>query len=90
MHNTSQIRNTVLSTILDNITSKHINLIADQIKDDMRFKEDLHIDSLDKIHIAYELEQIYGIEINHVDYLDTVRDLCDHVYTLIKKRNVAA
>lgn len=40
---------------------KNLNLEVEQIKDEVRFKEDLQLDSLDLVEIVMDIEDQYNI-----------------------------
>jgi acyl carrier protein len=73
-------REEILSLIRDHL-SEELEVPAERIRDDTRFKEDLDADSLDLYELVMELEDRYGISISEeqASRISTVADAVDFV-----------
>ena len=63
------------------IISKYAKVDPVKLDVSLRFKEDLHLDSIDLFQIIMEVEETYNIKINDSDLLDihTVKDALDKI-----------
>jgi acyl carrier protein len=52
-----------------NVVAQYCNLPADEIEDDMKFREDLGLSSLDFMSFLGELEDVFDIELAEEDAL---------------------
>lgn len=66
---------------LQGIIAGQLNIEADTIKLESRFKEDLNADSLDLFELIMSLEDEYGVEIpaEDLEKIATVQDVCDYL-----------
>ena len=63
------------------IISKHAKIEPDKLNESLRFKEDLHLDSIDLFQIVMEVEDTYKIKIKDSDLLEihTIKDALDKI-----------
>lgn len=63
------------------IISKHVKVDPEKLDFSLRFKEDLHLDSIDLFQIIMEIEETCKIKIKDSDLLDihTVKDAIDKI-----------
>ena len=61
------------------IIAKHAKVDVNDLKDELRFKEDLHLDSIDLFQIVMEIEETFSIKIddNLLLNITTVKDAID-------------
>ena len=61
------------------IIAKHAKIDVNDLKDELRFKEDLHLDSIDLFQIVMEIEETFSIKIddNLLLNITTVKDAID-------------
>jgi acyl carrier protein len=52
-----------------NIVSQYCNIVADEIENEMKFREDLGFSSLDFMSFLGEVEDTFDIELNEEDAL---------------------
>ena len=66
---------------LKEIIADQLNVAADSITAESRFKEDLEADSLDLFELVMALEEEYGVEIPSEDLekILTVQDVIDYM-----------
>jgi len=66
--------------------SEQLGVKLDEVKDTARLHENLDADSLDMVEVIMALEEVFGIEIqdDDVEKLKTVRDVIDHVRSVIE------
>ncbi len=63
------------------IIEKHAKLNVDDIKDDLDFKKDLHLDSIDLFQIIMEVEEKFNIKVDDNELLNihTVKDALSRI-----------
>lgn len=63
------------------IIAGQLNVNAEDVKSESRFKEDLNADSLDLFELVMALEDEYSVEIpsEELEKLLTVQDVCDYL-----------
>ncbi len=63
------------------IIAGQLNVNAEDVKLESRFKEDLNADSLDLFELVMALEDEYSVEIpsEELEKLLTVQDVCDYL-----------
>ena len=63
------------------IIAGQLNVNAEDVKTESRFKEDLNADSLDLFELVMALEDEYSVEIpsEELEKLLTVQDVCDYL-----------
>lgn len=63
------------------IIAKHAKISVDNLKPDARFKEDLHLDSIDLFQIVMEIEETFNIKVEDNELLNifTVKDAIDKI-----------
>lgn len=63
------------------IIAGQLNVNAEDVKQESRFKEDLNADSLDLFELVMALEDEYSVEIpsEELEKLLTVQDVCDYL-----------
>lgn len=63
------------------IIAGQLNVNAEDVKPESRFKEDLNADSLDLFELVMALEDEYSVEIpsEELEKLLTVQDVCDYL-----------
>ena len=63
------------------IIAGQLNVNAEVVKPESRFKEDLNADSLDLFELVMALEDEYSVEIpsEELEKLLTVQDVCDYL-----------
>ena len=63
------------------IIAGQLNVNAEYVKPESRFKEDLNADSLDLFELVMALEDEYSVEIpsEELEKLLTVQDVCDYL-----------
>ncbi|MBR1453420.1 MAG: acyl carrier protein [Lachnospiraceae bacterium] len=63
------------------IIAKHAKLNVDDIKDDLDFKKDLHLDSIDLFQIIMEVEEKFNIKVDDNELLNihTVKDALSRI-----------
>jgi acyl carrier protein len=66
---------------LKELISDQLNVDADSVTPDARFKEDLEADSLDLFELVMSLEEEYGVEIPSEDLANilTVQDVMNYL-----------
>lgn len=64
------------ATKIKEIIAKHAKISVDNLNPDARFKEDLHLDSIDLFQIVMEIEETLNIKIDDNELLNihTVKD----------------
>jgi acyl carrier protein len=84
----AQSRDDVVATMREVLASE-LDVEADKVNADARFKEDLDADSLDLVEVVLALEEKFGIEIpdEEIASVKTVGEAADLV---IAKQNAAA
>jgi acyl carrier protein len=84
----AQSRDDVVKTMQEVLASE-LDVDADKVNADARFKEDLDADSLDLVEVVLALEEKFGIEIpdDEIAGVKTVGEAADLV---IAKQNAAA
>jgi acyl carrier protein len=84
----AQSRDDVVATMREVLASE-LDVDADKVNADARFKEDLDADSLDLVEVVLALEEKFGIEIpdDEIAGVKTVGEAADLV---IAKQNAAA
>ncbi|HEX6676833.1 MAG TPA: acyl carrier protein [Actinomycetes bacterium] len=84
----AQSRDDVVATMREVLASE-LDVEADKVNADARFKEDLDADSLDLVEVVLALEEKFGIEIpdDEIAGVKTVGEAADLV---IAKQNAAA
>jgi acyl carrier protein len=84
----TQSRDDVVATMREVLASE-LDVEADKVNADARFKEDLDADSLDLVEVVLALEEKFGIEIpdEEIASVKTVGEAADLV---IAKQNAAA
>jgi acyl carrier protein len=73
-------RDQVMTLVRDHLVAE-LEVPAEQIKPETRFREDLDADSLDLYELVMELEDRYGIRVSEEDAaeLETIGDVVDFV-----------
>jgi acyl carrier protein len=73
-------RDEVMAKVRDHLASE-LEVPAESISDDTRFKDDLDADSLDLYELVMELEDTYGIKVSEEEAarIETVADAVDYV-----------
>ena len=63
------------------IIAKYAKLNLNDIKDDLNFKKDLHLDSIDLFQIIMEVEEKFNVKLEDSELLDihTVKDALDKI-----------
>lgn len=63
------------------IIAEQLNVNAEDVKAESKFKEDLNADSLDLFELVMALEEAYSVEIpsEELEKLLTVQDVCDYL-----------
>lgn len=63
------------------IIAEQLNVNAEEVKAESRFKEDLNADSLDLFELVMALEEAYSVEIpsEELEKLLTVQDVCEYL-----------
>ena len=63
------------------IIAKHAKLDPDKLDVNLKFKEDLHMDSIDLFQIVMEVEETFNIKVKDSDLLDihTIKDALDKI-----------
>jgi acyl carrier protein len=85
----AQSRDDVVATMREVLASE-LDVEADKVNADARFKEDLDADSLDLVEVVLALEEKFGIEIpdDEIAGVKTVGEAADLV--IAKQQNAAA
>ncbi len=67
--------------VIKSIIAKHAKIDEKSLNLDARFKEDLHLDSIDLFQIVMEVEEKYNIKVDDKDllYIKTVKDALDKI-----------
>jgi acyl carrier protein len=68
------------------ITSEHLGVDADKIKDTNSFIDDLGADSLDTVELVMAFEEEFGIEITD-DAAESITTVADAIETVKKLRD---
>ena len=73
-------RDEVMTLVRDHLVAE-LEVPAEKIKPETRFREDLDADSLDLYELVMELEDRYGIRVSEEDAaeLETIGDVVDFV-----------
>jgi acyl carrier protein len=80
-------RDKVLALVRDHLVAE-LEVSADKIKPETRFKDDLDADSLDLYELVMELEDRYGIRVSEEEaaQIETVGDAVDFVCARVPAR----
>ena len=75
------VRAAIFSMVRDHLTAE-LEVPADEIRDETRFREDLDADSLDLYELVMELEDSYGVSASREETarIATVGDAVDFVF----------
>jgi acyl carrier protein len=84
----AQSRDDVVATMREVLASE-LDVDADKVNADARFKEDLDADSLDLVEVVLALEEKFGIEIPD-DEIASVKTVGEAADLVIAKQNAAA
>ena len=84
----AQSRDDVVATMREVLASE-LDVDADKVTADARFKEDLDADSLDLVEVVLALEEKFGIEIPD-DEIASVKTVGEAADLVIAKQNAAA
>ena len=84
----AQSRDEVVATMREVLASE-LDVDADKVTADARFKEDLDADSLDLVEVVLALEEKFGIEIPD-DEIASVKTVGEAADLVIAKQNAAA
>jgi acyl carrier protein len=84
----AQSRDDVVATMREVLASE-LDVEADKVNADARFKEDLDADSLDLVEVVLALEEKFGIEIPD-DEIASVKTVGEAADLVIAKQNAAA
>jgi acyl carrier protein len=84
----AQSRDDVVATMREVLASE-LDVDADKVNADARFKEDLDADSLDLVEVVLALEERFGIEIPD-DEIASVKTVGEAADLVIAKQNAAA
>ena len=84
----AQSRDDVVKTMQEVLASE-LDVDADKVNADARFKEDLDADSLDLVEVVLALEEKFGIEIQD-DEIAGVKTVGEAADLVIAKQNAAA
>jgi acyl carrier protein len=78
----TQERDEVLAKVREHLATE-LEVDADRIQPETRFREDLDADSLDLYELVMELEDTYGVTVSEQDAagIQTVADAVDFVLT---------
>ena len=73
-------RNEVMTKVREHLSAE-LEVPAEQVQPETRFREDLDADSLDLYELVMELEDTYGVKVSEQDAagIETVADAVDFV-----------
>jgi len=69
----AQDRASIFAMVRDHLTAE-LEVPADEIRDETRFREDLDADSLDLYELVMELEDTYGIAMSEIETVGAAVD----------------